>query len=259
MEKQGKIELFGVKIDNLTREAAVEFALGGDVSPCWVVTPNAVMLDASRSRAEYARLLSGATLSLADGKGVLLLAKRQRTPLCERVAGIDFAEALLARAVQEGLRVFLLGGERGIAERAADCLREKYPALCICGTHHGYFALGGSEDVALPGEVIDSKADILFVCMGFPRQEEWIASHLPLLGGVRVAVGLGGSLDVWAGRSKRAPRFLSAVGLEWAWRMLLEPKRLRQLPALLRIALYVPTKRPEHNAPRPKKSKKVKI
>ena len=85
-----------------------------------------------------------------------------------------------------------------------------------------------------------SHPDLLFVCMGFPRQEEWIAAHRASLIGVRVVVGLGGSLDVWAGRVRRAPRLLSRVGLEWAWRMMLEPKRLRGLPALLRVAFYMP-------------------
>ena len=242
MKKCEKIELFGVKIDNLSKGLAVERALHSDEPTCRVVTPNAVMLDACRRDPALAELLRSATLSLADGMGVLLLARRQGTPLCERVAGIDFAEALLARAAQDGLRVFLLGGAQGVAEAAAKRLSVRYPALCICGTHHGYFA-SSNEDAAVTAEICASKADILFVCMGFPRQESWIAAHLSQLANVRVAVGLGGSIDVWAGRVKRAPRVLSKIGLEWAWRMILEPKRLLVLPALIRTVLYLPPHR----------------
>ena len=255
MKKQERIEVFGVKIDNLTKEAAVERVLQGDEPTCLVVTPNAVMLDACRHDPSLAELLGNATLSLADGRGVLLLARRQGTPLCERVAGIDFAEALLARAAHDGLRVFLLGGAQGVAEAAAERLSVRYPTLCICGSHHGYFA-SDDEDAAVTAEICASKADILFVCMGFPRQEAWIVEHLSQLANVRVAVGLGGSIDVWAGRVKRAPRLLSALGLEWAWRMLLEPKRLRVLPGLVRTALYLPPRRTLSAIEKPEKTNK---
>ena len=149
MEKQERIEVFGVKIDNLTKEAAVERVLQGDEPTCLVVTPNAVMLDACRHDPSFAELVGNATLSLADGRGVLLLARRQGTPLCERVAGIDFAEALLARAAHDGLRVFLLGGAQGVAEAAAERLSVRYPTLCICGSHHGYFASDDEENESI--------------------------------------------------------------------------------------------------------------
>ena len=125
MYKKEKIELFGVKIDNVTLREAVDLALQEEGVPCWVVTPNAVMLDACRKNKEQAKLLNRARLSLPDGRGVLLLARRQGMPLCERVAGIDFAEALLARASKKGLRVFLLGGAHGVAEAAAERLCKK--------------------------------------------------------------------------------------------------------------------------------------
>ncbi len=245
MYKKEKIELFGVKIDNVTLREAVDLALQEEGVPCWVVTPNAVMLDACRKNKEQAKLLNRARLSLPDGRGVLLLARRQGTPLCERVAGIDFAEALLARASKKGLRVFLLGGAHGVAEAAAERLCKKYSTLCVCGTHHGYFDDRGEEGRAVLEHILKCRPDLLFVCMGFPRQEEWIFGHLDTLTDVLVAVGLGGSLDVWAGQVRRAPCFLSEMGLEWAWRMLLQPKRLRQLPALFRMALFPACKKRE--------------
>jgi N-acetylglucosaminyldiphosphoundecaprenol N-acetyl-beta-D-mannosaminyltransferase len=231
------IEICHVKIHNTTLPEAVDYALSGERSPCWVVTPNAVMLDACERTPETARLLSGADLSIPDGAGVLLAAKRQGTPLSCRVAGIEFGEALLARAAEAGLRVFLLGGGEGVAEAAEERLRARYPRLCVCGTCWGYFEKSGEEDRRVTAYVRACRPDILFVCLGFPMQERWIEEHLRLLDGVRVVAGLGGSLDVWSGRLQRAPKPVSRMGLEWAWRMLKEPKRLKNLPAIVRFVL----------------------
>lgn len=227
----------GVRVDNLTMEEAVERAISGK-SPCFVVTPNAVMLDACRRNDSYRALLNRSDLSLADGAGVMLCAKRAETPLCERIAGIAFGEALLARAAQERLRVFLLGGGEGVARAAAERLTKQYDGLQICGSYWGYFEKCGEEDRRVVAMIRAARPDILFVCFGFPMQEEWIDAHLHLLDGLRVAVGLGGALDVWSGRLKRAPVIVSRVGMEWAWRMLREPKRLKNLPALVRCALW---------------------
>lgn len=228
-----QIRLGNLKIDDLGVREAVDLALRGGDGPCWVVTPNAVMLQRCREDPATAALLSRASLTLADGVGVVLAARRQGTPLSAgRVAGIEFGEALLSRAADEGLRVFLLGGEEGIAERAARRLCRRYPTLSVCGTYWGYFDPEGEDDRRLVSVLRAVRPDVLLVCMGFPLQEGWIASHLDRLCDVRVIAGLGGSLDVWAGKCRRAPRFLSRLGLEWAWRMLLEPSRMRHLPAL---------------------------
>ncbi len=231
------IWICGVRIDDLTREAAVEAALHHKVRPCLVMTPNAVMLERARRDGEARALLSRATLSLPDGAGVLCAARRLGTPLRERVAGIAFGEALLSRAAREGRGVFLLGGRPGIAERAAERLCAHIPGLCIAGTRDGYFEKSEEGNRAVTEEIRRSGAEILLVCFGFPLQEQWILQNEQALSRLFVIAALGGSLDVWAGAVKRAPRLLSHVGLEWAWRMLLEPKRLRHAPALLRFAL----------------------
>lgn len=233
----GSIALCNVKIHDLTVGEAVEQALGKSDGICFAVTPNAVMLDGCRRDPALCALLNRATISLADGAGVLLAARRQGTPLRERAAGIEFGEALLSRAAREGLRVFLLGGGEGVAVRAAERLCARYSGLCIAGTYWGYFEKTGEEDCRVTEIIRAARPDILFVCFGFPAQEQWIAAHLDRLDGVRVAAGLGGSLDVWAGDVKRAPAVLSHMGLEWAWRMLREPKRLKKLPALVRFAV----------------------
>ncbi|MBQ8311451.1 MAG: WecB/TagA/CpsF family glycosyltransferase [Clostridia bacterium] len=229
-----RICLYGVGIDNVTMGEAVKIALAQVGAPCVVFTPNAVMLDAARREAALCELLGRASLSLPDGMGVVRLAKRRGTPLKERVAGIDFGEALLERAAKEKLRVFLLGGGEGVAAQAARRLQMRYPSLCICGTAWGYFDKNGEENQEVLARIHASRADILLVCMGFPLQEQWITDNLHALSDVRVIAGLGGSLDVWSGRVNRAPAPVSKMGLEWAWRMLREPRRIRYLPAVVR-------------------------
>ena len=140
-----KIQLFGVGIDDLTLAEAVERTRSAQKAPALVFTPNALMLEAARRDPSLCSLLNRATLSLPDGAGVLWAAKRSGTPLKERIAGIDFGHALLARAAEEGSRVFLLGGKEGVASRAAKALQKELPSLCICGTHHGYFDPHGSK------------------------------------------------------------------------------------------------------------------
>ena len=233
-----RIKICGVGVDNLTREEAVERSLEASGEACVVFTPNAVTLDACRRDTRSAELLNRASLSLPDGAGVLLAARRNGTPLRERIAGIDYAEALMARVARDGLRVFLLGGKDGVAARAAENLRTRYPNLCICGTAWGYFDRAGEENREIITRIHSSRADILFVCLGFPLQEEWVLNNLGALSGLRVIAGLGGSLDVWAGSIRRAPAPIAKIGLEWAWRMAREPRRLRQLPALVRCAFW---------------------
>lgn len=232
-----KITLWGVAVDNITLPRAVEIALTPTRAPCAVFTPNAVMLDACRRDPSLAALLNRATLSLPDGSGVLLAAKRTGTPLAERVSGIAFGEALMQKAAEINARVFLLGGKPGVASRAAYRLRQRIPNLQICGTHHGYFQKHGMENDAVLAKIHAARPDILLVCFGFPLQEKWICDYLPKLPFLRVAAGLGGSLDVWSGDLRRAPRLIRALGMEWAWRVLPDPKRWRQIPALLRVAL----------------------
>lgn len=231
----GKVTVFGIQFDNLSMDEAVRRALRDHGEPQTVVTPNALIADACARDPSLCRLVNSASLVLPDGAGILSAARRQGTPLRERVAGIDFAERLLAVAAERGERVFLLGGGDGVAPAAAKNLQKKFPGLCICGCFWGYFNRHGEENRRLLGIINSCKPSILLVCFGFPVQEQWIRENIGFLPSVRIAAGLGGSLDVWAGRVRRAPEFVRSANMEWAWRMVTEPRRLRNLPALIRF------------------------
>ena len=200
----------------------------------YIVTPNAeITYRASRDPA-FCIILNRATLVLPDGVGVTAAARLFGVRLC-RFPGIDFAEALLAAAPPEGYRVFLLGARDGVAKRAAAALARRYPSVQIVGVHHGYFR--AEEDAAVRAQIAAAAPDILFVCLGSPRQEEWMAAHpLPC-----IAIGLGGALDVWSGSVRRAPRLFRQLGLEWLFRLLSEPRRWRRvllLPRFLGAVLH---------------------
>lgn len=235
-----EIKLYGVKIDNVTKGEAVYRSLRNTGEPCVVFTPNALMLESARKDVALADLLNRASLSLPDGAGVLYAAQKMGMPLSERVAGIDFGGELLARAERAGLRVFLLGGGEGVAERAAQNLIKKHPRLCICGTTWGYFDRDGEENKRVVSYIRSCRPHILFVCMGFPLQERWVIDNLHHLTDIRVIGCLGGSLDVWAGDICRAPRWMSRLGMEWLWRMFRQPKRFANLPKIVSFLWHVP-------------------
>ncbi len=192
-----------------------------------IFTPNPQML--LRANGDYAlqKLLHSSSINIPDGTGILLAAKVLRLPIYERVTGIDMAEDILALAQTRGYSVFLLGGKQGVARKAAAELKNKYPKLQVCGTHHGYFQKSGEQNERIIKKISSSGADILFVCFGFPTQEQWIVKNVKHLPSLRLAMGLGGSLDVWSGKIKRAPTILQKARLEWLWRTLCEPKRMR--------------------------------
>ena len=216
-----RISVCGLPVNDLTLPAMTEacFAIWEAKGSCTVYTPNAVMLARAVRDRSLMALLAASDLTAADGDGLLLAARLTGASLtCGKVAGVDFGKALLREAAERGLAVYLYGGEPRVAEAAAERLKEEFPALRIVGTCDGY---GDGEEAA--ARIARSGAELILVCLGFPKQEQWIAAHGRTLGGI--LVGLGGSLDVYAGRKRRAPRFLRVLRLEWLWRALREPRR----------------------------------
>ena len=226
--KVPKRSVFSLSFEPLTKSSAKRRIQELLVTPTTslIFTPNTTMLAQSIRDPKTADLLRRADLLLPDGMGVITVSRLLGEPLPARIAGIDMAEYILALAEKRGLRVFLLGGKPGVAERAATKLQRRYPNLKICGTHHGYFGSHREERHSLLAQLREAHPQILFACLGFPKQEAWLLQNRHFLTDLRLGMGLGGSLDVWSGDKKRAPSPLGRVGLEWLWRALREPRRL---------------------------------
>ena len=201
-----------------------------------IFTPNAEMLSSATKNTALMRLLRSADLPLPDGVGVYLGARLLGLSPKERTNGIDLAERLLSTAEQNGMSVFLLGAERGVAQRAARRLKLRFPRLKIAGFHHGYFDKKGAENDAVIEKIRRSGAEVLFVCFGFPEQEGWIFKNMPRLSSVKIAAALGGSIDVWAKKTTRAPKSVRMLGLEWLWRTATSPRRIARLPKAFSFA-----------------------
>ena len=221
--------MLGVQFDNVTMEQAVERAAGmlAEGGLHYAVTPNAEFVQRAEKDERFCAALNGADLVLPDGIGVVYAAKILGTPLQGRVPGCDFAAALCNWMAKNGKKLFLLGAKPGIAEQAAVNLERTYPGLCVCGTHDGYF----KEDAPVVEAIAAAGADVVFVCLGAPKQEYWMIEHGPGTGAAFL-IGLGGSLDVFAGTVKRAPEIWQKLGLEWLYRLLKQPSRIGRMAKL---------------------------
>ena len=233
-----KVNILGVNVDMVTIEQAadkiVEF-LGEDKLHS-VFTPNAEIIMAAYRDKEFADILNRSELLTADGIGVVYASRILKKPISERAAGYDIACRVLDKINESGHKLFLFGGKPGVAEEARDKLLEKYPNLNIVGTRNGYFK--PEEDEEIVAEINNSGADIVFVCLGAPKQEKWIDAQRDNLN-VKVAMGIGGSLDVFAGTVERAPAFFCNHGLEWLYRLYKEPWRIGRMMELPKFAATV--------------------
>ena len=222
-----KIDILGVPFDNITfAEAAEKLDRAmAEKEKCAVATPNPEIVQMAFENEEMKKNLLSFDMIVADGIGVIYAAKILKTPIQEKIAGIDLGRECLSVCAQKGYRVFFLGAAPGIAEKAAENMKKSYPNLLLAGVYDGYFQ---DDNEAI--EAINSvgSIDLLFVCLGAPKQEKFIASYKETLNAT-VLMGLGGSLDVFAGNVKRAPKGLRKMGLEWLYRLLKEPKRIGRM------------------------------
>ena len=233
------MDVLGVGFDRVDLATAVATILDRlrDGSRTTVVTANPEFVMLARRDAELRRIASDADLVVPDGTGVLLASRILGDALPGRAPGRFIVDALAARAAPLGLSFYLLGAAAGIAERAAERLRERHPGIRIAGAH------AGSPDPSADDEIVRRIAavspEVLLVAYGMPVQERWISRNIARLPSVRVAIGVGGVLDQLAGIGVVAPRPVHAVGLEWLWRLLFEPRRWRRQRVLPLFALLV--------------------
>ena len=228
-----RIEVLGVGFDNITKGEAVQEAMSliDSGGTHYVVTPNPEIVEICRERDDVARAVNGADLVLPDGIGIIKGAAMLGAPLRERVPGIEFAQALMGQLAKTSRSIYFLGGKPGVAVQAAKNLARTYPGLRCAGFRDGYFR----DDAPVAEEIRKSGADVVFVCLGAPKQELWMMKNGPATG-AKLLCGLGGSLDVFAGTAKRAPDFFCNHGLEWLYRLCKEPwrwKRMMKLPVFL--------------------------
>lgn len=228
-----KTDVLGVSYDNVTMEEALARGrqiLQGDRT-CYCVTPNAEMAYEALQDEGFRRLLNGAELVLPDGAGVILGAKLLKTPLKQKVAGIEFAQNMLSVMEELGSRLYLLGSKPGVAELAGKKILEKHPKLQICGMADGYF----KDEAEVVEKINTAQADAVYVCLGSPKQEYFMQKHREALS-AKLLCGLGGTLDGIAGTVKRAPRWMIRLQLEWLYRLIKEPRRFKRM---LRLPKFI--------------------
>ncbi|MCL2547170.1 MAG: WecB/TagA/CpsF family glycosyltransferase [Oscillospiraceae bacterium] len=232
MEKE---MILGLQYASLTMAQAVEeiAALTARPGGKSVVTAGTEHVMMARKKPALYDVFNDADMILVDGIGVVKASRIVGKPLPERVGGTDTTEKLLPVWAAQQRKLFLLGAAPGVAEKAAEVLRDRY-SLDVCGAHDGYFA----DDAEVLGLINEAKPDVLFVCLGAPKQEKWMQTNKHNVGDC-LMLGLGGSLDVWAGNVKRAPKWMIKLNLEWLGRLLRQPSRLgrmMKLPGIYRLA-----------------------
>jgi N-acetylglucosaminyldiphosphoundecaprenol N-acetyl-beta-D-mannosaminyltransferase len=226
MRRTQRAQLLGLSFDTVTMETAVARCLELCRAPRTshlVITANASHLCMMRRDPELALACRAGHLTVADGMSVVWALRALGQPVPERVAGVDLMARLLAAAGEHQLRVYFLGGKREVVTALVARSRARHPGLEIAGFRDGYF--GPDDHLGIVEEIRASKAHILFVGMPTPFKETWCERHRQRLE-VPIIMGVGGSFDVLAGFIKRAPRWLQSLGLEWFWRLLMEPRKL---------------------------------
>lgn len=233
-----KVNILGVNVDRIGINDAANKIFGflsGDRCRK-VFTPNSEIIMNGYKDSNFAGVLNNADLLTADGIGVVKAASILKHPVPERAAGFDIACRLLEMVAKSDFKLFLFGGKPGVAEKAKEEMEKKYPGLKIVGLRNGYFKDEETDDIV--DEINKSGAELLFVCLGAPKQELWIDANAERLG-AKAALGIGGSLDVFAGVAERAPEFYCKHGLEWFYRLMKEPWRARRMTALPKFAFTV--------------------
>jgi N-acetylglucosaminyldiphosphoundecaprenol N-acetyl-beta-D-mannosaminyltransferase len=197
----------------------------------WIVTANPEILLQAKRAPSYWHILRQADLRIVDGFGLQLVGwLRGARPA--RCTGVDLAERLLAEAATHNWKVAFLGGQHGEADTAAWNMRQRYPTLRILSEAGGNVRPDGTNDAAMEEamhRLTLEAPDILFVALSFPGQEAWIASHRSEFPSVHTIIGVGGTLNYWAKTLPRAPRIMQRLGLEWLWRLVQEPRRLKRI------------------------------
>ncbi len=222
-----RVEILGISIDNVTRDEALdrirEMVRSG--APHQIVTPAIEQVVCARRDPEFRQVMEEADLVVPDGMPVVFASRLHRTPLKERITGVDLVPKICEMAAQEGFSVFFCGGEEGVADETAKTLQSRFPNLQVAGTYCPpyKFETNPEEEARTIHAIQAAKPDILFLAFGAPRQEKWICKRKQELN-VPIMVGVGGAFNFITGREKRAPAWLQNMGMEGIYRLVQRPR-----------------------------------
>ncbi len=234
-----KVNVLGVMVDKVNVDQASNMILDFVKSSSGthtVFTPNSEIIMAAYRDSEFCNILNSSDLVTADGIGVVYASKIVKNPILERAAGYDIACMTLDKLSKLGGTLYLFGSKPGVAVAAADNIEKKYKGICVVGTSDGYF--DAEKEKKIIEDINNKKPDLLFVCLGAPKQEKWIHSHKDELS-AKVCLGIGGSIDVFAGNVKRAPQFFTNHGIEWLYRLVKQPSRFVRMLDLPKFGFKV--------------------
>lgn len=205
----------------------------------YIVTPNPEIMMYALKDKEYRQILEQAQFAIPDGVGVLMASKILKKGVSERIAGVDFMMEIVSECAKEGLTTGFLGGGLGVAEGAANCLKKMHPKLKIGFTGEEWDAkkMADGKWKMVNGNGL-KHIDMLFVAFGFPKQEKWIGMNLDKIP-VTAAMAVGGSFDFISGKVRRAPSILRQIGLEWLYRVSVQPWRAKRQLVLPQFAYYI--------------------
>ena len=240
------IKIFGARIDNVTLDDAVaevkNFLMEDDLHT--IYTPNTEIIMACKEDENIRNIINSGDLIIPDGIGLIYGSRIKKKPLKERVTGFDLSMEILKIANEKGYSLFLLGGKDGIAKTAGENIVKKYPNIKLVGFHHGYFKgshiglKNHEEELNIIDSINQVKPDIIFVGLGFPKQEIWINENKDRLH-CKVIIGNGGTMDKLSGNIKRAPEIFQKLGLEWFYRLIKEPSRIKRQMVLPKFMIYM--------------------
>ena len=241
-----KLSIMGVRINNISMNEALKTAekkIENDEKYI-IYTPNTEIIMMCQKDEEFLKIMNRSDVNVADGVGLIYAGKIKKLPLKEKVAGYDLSINLLKMAHEKGLKLYVVGGKPGVAEAAIKNVQNKYPGIKTVGSRHGYFKgshlgnRGHPEEKAVIEDINKHKPHILFVGFGAKKQELWIDYNKDLIN-ANVIIGNGGTLDGLAGIVKRAPDIFINLGLEWLYRLIKEPKRIKRQIVLPEFLLKV--------------------
>lgn len=230
-----KIKILGIKIDVVdfkTTLVKIEQFIKSQ-KPHQIVTVNPEFVMTAQQDSEFKEVLNKADLSVPDGIGIVWASRLLGFPLKERVAGVDLVEQIAKLAAEKGYSIYFLGGREKVAEKTAFNLKKKFPALKIAGTESG-----SPYELEIISKIKQASPSVLFVAFGHPKQEKWIYKYKNRLG-VPVMIGVGGAFDFISKNVPRAPKWVQNIGLEWLFRLIKQPWRIKRQLALFRFAYLI--------------------